>query len=313
LLDEGTGAPVLAAARNLPRGLADRPAQMSGRCYCLDSFQSGDLEGAANVNIVICSRLKWLAGRGTDGLRCHASIPLYANGRRLGVMNVASAAWRRLSDDDLGLLHTVGDMLAVAVDRSRLYAKSVAAGALAERNRVARELHDTLAQGIAATAMQLDTAEALLDAGADAARVRKPVSEALRLTRGSLDEARRSVFALRAPEDEETDLPAALARLIEELAGGIDPSITLTTSGLERTMSPGLVGELARIARSRRQRRPACAGDGDLGGLCGDDAAHRLDHRRRRHRVRSCGRASRALRPDRAGGTDATPGRRAGH
>ena len=58
LLSEADGTPYLAAARNLPPGLADRPEKMEGSCYCLDTFRAGDLAGAANVNVVTCSRLR---------------------------------------------------------------------------------------------------------------------------------------------------------------------------------------------------------------------------------------------------------------
>ena len=44
---------------------------------------------------------------GTDGLRYHASIPLYANEKKLGVLNVASPDWRELSADDLRLLQSM--------------------------------------------------------------------------------------------------------------------------------------------------------------------------------------------------------------
>ena len=51
LLDEETGESYLAAAQNLPRALAANPRHMEGRCYCLDTFRAGDLDGAANVNV----------------------------------------------------------------------------------------------------------------------------------------------------------------------------------------------------------------------------------------------------------------------
>src|SRR5438552_2411263 len=57
LLDEQTGEPELAAALHLPRVLQDEPNRMTGMCYCLRTFLRGDMEGAANVNVVECSRL----------------------------------------------------------------------------------------------------------------------------------------------------------------------------------------------------------------------------------------------------------------
>ena len=74
LLDEETYAPYLAASQDLPPGLANYPRRMEGSCYCLDTYQAGDLGGAANVNVVTCTRLKGLVD-GANGLRYHASIP----------------------------------------------------------------------------------------------------------------------------------------------------------------------------------------------------------------------------------------------
>lgn len=164
LLHEETGESYLAAALNLPPVLASQPERMEGHCYCLNSYRDGDLAGAANVNVIECSRLSGLVD-GTEGLRYHASIPLYAHGRKLGVLNVASTDWRELEPDDLRLLYTVGDLLGIAVERARLFARSTQVGAVEERNRLAREIHDTLAQGMAAVVLYLESAEALLDAG----------------------------------------------------------------------------------------------------------------------------------------------------
>ncbi|ABG05529.1 GAF sensor signal transduction histidine kinase [Rubrobacter xylanophilus DSM 9941] len=210
------GEPYLAATMNLPSVLAENPPLMDGSryCYCLDTYKKGDLlEGAANVNVLACSRLSGLVD-GTDGLRYHASIPLYSGETKLGVMNVASHDWRSLSREDLRLLYTIGDLLSIAVERARLFARSALLGASEERNRLAREIHDTIAQGLAATALRLETAEALLEAGSPA-EARKEISRALALTRTNLEEARRSVLDLRAAPLEGRSLAEALALLAE--------------------------------------------------------------------------------------------------
>lgn len=216
LLHPDTGASYLAAAQNLPPALADKPQHMEGWCYCLDTFRSGDLDGAANVNVVTCSRLSGLVD-GTAGLRYHASIPLYAHGKQLGVLNVVSPNWRKLDPADLSLLHTIGDLLGIAIERARLYDHSVQLGIAEERNRLAREIHDTLAQGLAATTLQLEIADSLLDDATRLDQAKTTVQYALTLTRQNLEEARRSVLDLRAEPLDGRSLADALTDLAEEL------------------------------------------------------------------------------------------------
>ena len=210
LLQEETGDSYLAAAQNLPPALTKKPERMEGSCYCLDTFHAGDLDGAANVNVITCSRLKWL-NEGTGGLRYHASIPLYAHGRKLGVLNVASADWRELSAEDLRLIYTIGDLLGIAIERARLFRQSARDGALDERYRLAREIHDTLAQGLAGIALQLETADALLELEPE--KVKPILHQTLKMTRASLEEARRSVLDLRAAPLENRTLAEALNML----------------------------------------------------------------------------------------------------
>ena len=248
LLHEDTGENYLAAAQNLPPGLTDAPHRMEGTCYCLDTFRAGDLSGAANVNVVACSRLRNLID-GTNGLRCHASIPLYAHGKKLGVMNVASRDWRELSPDDLRILHTVGDLVGIAVERARLFEHSMQLGAVEERNRLAREIHDTLAQGMAAIALQLETADALLEHAPSTDRIRQTVQHALALTRKNLEEARRSVLDLRAAPLEGRRLSEALSSLAEEWATRGQLKLDLSFTGEFHPLPVRLEVGLFRIAQ----------------------------------------------------------------
>ncbi|CAN5351876.1 hypothetical protein BH24ACT19_BH24ACT19_09070 [soil metagenome] len=216
LVDDPSSGYYLAAAQNLPPALAENPRLMdgSGYCYCLDTYKKGDLGGAANVNVLTCSRLKGLVD-GTGGLRYHASIPLYAQDKKLGVMNLASPDWRSLSPEDLQLLYTVGDLLSIAVERARFFARSARLGAVEERNRLAREIHDTIAQGLTAATLQLESADALLDAGSSPEKAREHLLRALSLTQSNLEEARRSVLDLRAAPLEGRSLSRALRVLVE--------------------------------------------------------------------------------------------------
>jgi len=248
LLNEETGKTYLAASQNLPPALQNNPRRMRGICHCLDTYMEGDLEGAANVNVLTCSRLSGLVD-GANGLRYHASIPLYAHEKKLGVLNVASTDWRELSPDDLRLLYTIGDLLSIAIERSRLFARNAQMSILEERNRLAREIHDTLAQGLTAVSLQLESADALLDAGANPQRIRKAVLQALTLTRANLEEARRSVLDLRAAPLEGRTLMKALEALAKEWTARGEITVRFEASGDDRPLPVRIEAGLYRIAQ----------------------------------------------------------------
>jgi two-component system, NarL family, sensor kinase len=216
LMDEDTGEPYLAAYQNLPPALEEPSDAMHGGCLCLDLYEEGTLDKASNINIITCSRLKWLVD-GTDGLRYHASIPLYDQATKLGMLNVLSADWHKLSSDDLHLLYTVGELVSMAIQRARLFAKSVELGMLNERNRLAREIHDTLAQGLTAIALQLETADVLAENPANLPQIQQLIQQTLHLTRHNLEEVRRSVLDLRAVPLEGLTLAEALAKMADDL------------------------------------------------------------------------------------------------
>src|ERR671921_540048 len=217
LMEEGSRTPRLAATRNLPPGLIEHADLMLGECYCLTTYEAGDLRGAANVTGVGCSRLGKLR-EGSNDLQYHASIPLYADERRLGVLNVASRDWRPLSETDLNLLYTIGALVSLAIERTRLAERGATLAAVEERNRIARDLHDTLAQSLAAIALQLESAQLLAEQG-DAARAGETIERTLQLTRSALDDARRSVLELRAPPLEGDGLLDAIRAVGRDLRG----------------------------------------------------------------------------------------------
>jgi two-component system NarL family sensor kinase len=193
---------------------------MHGDCYCLKTFRDGDFRGAANVNVVRCSRLaaviKELGDENLVDLRCHASVPLSAGDRPLGMLNLASNDLRVLTADELNLLTTAGSLMSLIIERSRLEASGSRAVAAEERNRIAREIHDTLAQGLAALTLQLEVADALA-MRSENPELRDSVSRALNVARNTLEEARRSVLDLRASPLEGRTLSQALQQLATEI------------------------------------------------------------------------------------------------
>ncbi len=242
----------LGAACGLPPGLERddcRHLRKPPDCHCQYLMREGLLPRA--VNVVECTRLQASTREAGDnrGLLFHATVPLISQGQSLGIINVATDEWQFLSAADLQLLSAVGAQVAVALERAQLFARSVELGAVEERNRLAREIHDTLAQGLTAITLQLETADALLEAGTPPARARPAVQQALALTRANLEEARRSVLDLRATPLEGRTLAEALAALVAEWSEQWPMPMEFEVIGGKHSLPPRVETSLYRIAQ----------------------------------------------------------------
>ncbi len=107
----------LIAARNLPPAL-ESPGAMEGNCTCCRRLASDEL-GSGPI-ILECERLMKAVGD-KRGLRYHACIPLWLGDRTMGVMNLVGSEKGLFNDDELRVLYGVGNQVAVALERVRLY------------------------------------------------------------------------------------------------------------------------------------------------------------------------------------------------
>jgi signal transduction histidine kinase/ligand-binding sensor domain-containing protein len=116
---------------------------------------------------------------------------------------------------------------------------------MAERTRIARDMHDTLAQAFVATSVRLECLDHALESE-DRATARKHLDTARRVVRDSLEEARRSVWVLR-PQALEHGLPAALETLVGGTQG--ETRVELEVTGTPRPLAPAVETNLLRIAQ----------------------------------------------------------------
>jgi two-component system NarL family sensor kinase len=249
LLDPESGRFYNAAAHNLPPYLQE-PVHMTGKsCSCIGDFQDGTL-APRNISLIECSRLQPAVEAGafeaTRGLRYHASIPLYFRDKPLGIMNIAGPSWRKLSRSELRLLSTIANQIGVAIERARLAEESARLARAEERARIAREIHDTLAQGLTAIGLHIESALNHLESEPERARER--LQRALAMTRQSLEEARRSVTNLRAGLPFGKPLAEALGTLARAFTAETGVRVAVQASG-GQPLPVSVEAELYRIAQ----------------------------------------------------------------
>jgi signal transduction histidine kinase len=142
--------------------------------------------------------------------------------------------------------HRLEEMIAENTGlQAQLLTQAREAGAGDERQRMAREIHDTLAQGLTGIVTQLEAAQ---QTGRDDERERR-ISNAKRLARDSLSEARRSVQALRPQALENSRLPEALADEVARWSATSGVAGEIETTGEARLLHPEIEVTLLRVAQ----------------------------------------------------------------
>ena len=130
-----------------------------------------------------------------SGARAVLALPMVSENEVIGVIVLADSSRDAFDLRELPLLGLLANQVTLAVRNARAYLYSEELAIFDERNRIAREIHDGIAQSLAFTAMKLDLAERILER--DPERVRSELVSAKTTLREQIKEVRRSIFALR--------------------------------------------------------------------------------------------------------------------
>ncbi|HRJ42030.1 MAG TPA: GAF domain-containing protein, partial [Caldilineaceae bacterium] len=164
------------------------------------------------------------------------AAPIRVKGHTLGVFTLFVDEDPAMSEgksvDTIVLLATIANHVGVAVENALLQHRAEEAATLEERRRLARDMHDSVAQSVHSLVLSADTAFYLLEEN----RV-EPLRNALdrmqRSARQSLKEMRLLLYELRPQLSEENDLETALRTRIEavEIHAGVDAQLTVEGAG----------------------------------------------------------------------------------
>ncbi len=138
-------------------------------------------------------------------------------------------------------------LILLALRLRLLHAEREFHAVLGERNRIAREIHDTLAQGYVGISVQLEVLSELLRQN-KADKAAKHLDTVRGYVREGLSDARQSIWALRSQDSEETTLPIRMRRLVEASPGhGLTAAFSIY--GAYRPLPPGTENEILRVAQ----------------------------------------------------------------
>jgi signal transduction histidine kinase len=178
-------------------------------------------------------------------------VPIVARGQVVGAFYLTDKqAAPEFSLEDQELIEMLAPHAAVAMENARLYERSRELSIVEERNRLARELHDSLVQKLFGVVLAAQSAGTLLDRNADAARGQ--VEHLQELAQEAVVELRSLVFQLRPAEIETEGLGAALRKHVDLLRRAHRARIELELSGSPR-LRAGVDEEVFRIAQESLQ------------------------------------------------------------
>jgi nitrate/nitrite-specific signal transduction histidine kinase len=157
------------------------------------------------------------------------TLPLVAKGKHLGLLALGARVVSSFSPEDLALLRSIAEQVAVAVENARLYAQAEEAAVAEERSRLARDLHDAVTQTLFSTSLIAEALPQIYDA--NPAEGRRRANELRELTRGALAEMRTLLLELRPHALAEARLEDLLRQLADAVIGRARIPVALTVQG----------------------------------------------------------------------------------
>ncbi|HEY1012404.1 MAG TPA: histidine kinase [Herpetosiphonaceae bacterium] len=148
-------------------------------------------------------------------IRAWMGVPLMLKQHVIGALTLTSSQPGHFTEQHARLALGIADQAAIAIENAKLFEQAQGLAALVERQRLARELHDSVSQALYGIALGARTARTLLDRSP--ARAIEPVEYVLSLAEAGLAEMRALIFELRPESLEAEGLVAALSKQADSL------------------------------------------------------------------------------------------------
>jgi nitrate/nitrite-specific signal transduction histidine kinase len=181
-----------------------------------------------------------------DGLGLVIRVPLMANRRVVGLMDLATCEARTVPEEERSLLLGIGHQAGLAVDNAKLYEQAEQVAAAAERSRLARDLHDAVTQTLFSASLVAEVLPRLWERNPEEAQRR--LDQLRQLTRGALAEMRTLLLELRPTALTDAPLPDLLRQLAEACSGRSQVRVSVEAQG-EYNIGPDVQVAFYRIAQ----------------------------------------------------------------
>ena len=181
------------------------------------------------------------------GIKMILVVALFFGETFLGNITLRCTDYRDCKPEELALIHALAQQVALVIQLTRLAEQSKQAAILEERNRMAREIHDTLAQSFTSIRMQLEAATRLLSRKPEQAQA--CITFAQELAKSGLAEARRSVWALQPEAEDYRHLSTTLQRLAAQQTAGTSIQVEVAIVGTPYALPPDVGMNLLRIGQ----------------------------------------------------------------
>ena len=173
----------------------------------------------------------------TDSENCKdlnscVAIPIKARGVIRGVFSLFAYEEDIFGSEEMALLASIADHLGIGIENSILYEQARESAALEERNRLARDLHDSVSQLLYSLTLMTGTTKKMLERGSDLEAVKHSVGRLGETAHRALQEMRLLLFELRPAVLDSEGLIGALQHRIKSVEEGLGVKVSLQTDGL---------------------------------------------------------------------------------
>jgi len=182
------------------------------------------------------------------GVVATLTVPTFIAGKVTGLISIRLQKKRDFRKEEIQLTRALTHQAMLAIRLTRLSRQSREAAVSAERNRMARDIHDTLAQGFTGIVVQMEAAKGAIERS-NLAEVTGRIERASELARSSLAEARRSVHAMRLASLQGGKLSLAIHDLFKRMTDGSGLQAELHADGEERLINTDCEETLLRITQ----------------------------------------------------------------